>query len=342
MDLMMPAYRIVAARPGDLHLIGAIELAAAKLLAGHAPDTVLDEVTPEHELRDAQSQGRLWVALAGDTPVGFAHVELLEPDAAHLEEIDVHPEHGRRGLGRQLVAEVCAWAEEQGYPAVTLTTFRDVPWNMPFYARLGFAEIPAAAFTPSLRSVLEDEARRGLDPASRVAMRRTAPLALVDGSFELLDAAIEDPSRLARLLEATLASGWEGFPESLPGLRSSYAKGSVEGGWGTVLFLLRDPRTLVGLGGYKGPPSAEGNVEIGYAIAPAFRGRGFATSAARQLVGRALRDSRARAVDAHTLAQANASTRVLEKLRFERIGQVDDPDDGPIWHWRRRGTRMDR
>ena len=168
---MMANYRIVDARPRDLHLIGAIELAAAKLLRGHAPDTVLNEITNEQDLRDAQSQGRLWVALRRDTPVGFAHVEVLEPNTAHLEEIDVHPDHGRRGLGRRLVTEVCRWAEKQSYPDVTLTTFRDIPWNMPFYARLGFEEIPTAALTPTLRSVLQDEARRGLDPARRVAMR---------------------------------------------------------------------------------------------------------------------------------------------------------------------------
>jgi GNAT superfamily N-acetyltransferase len=166
----MPLYRIVGARPRDLHRLGAIELAAATLLRGHAPDTVLNEVTGEQELQEAQRQGRLWVALAGDTPVGFAHIEVLEPNAAHLKEIDVHPDHGRRDLGRRLVAEVCRWAEERGYPAVTLTTFLDVPWNMPFYARLGFEEIPTATLTPALKSVLEDEARRGLDPARRVAM----------------------------------------------------------------------------------------------------------------------------------------------------------------------------
>ena len=168
---MRPLYRIASARSRDLHLIGDIELAAAKLLRGHAPDTVLNEITGEKVLRDAQRQGRLWVALAGDAPVGFARVEVLEPNAVHLEEIDVLPEHGRRGLGRRLVAQVCGWTEERGYPAVTLTTFRDIPWNMPFYARLGFEEIPTAALSPVLRSVLEDEACRGLDPLRRVAMR---------------------------------------------------------------------------------------------------------------------------------------------------------------------------
>jgi GNAT superfamily N-acetyltransferase len=133
---------------------------------------VLHETTDVQALRQAQRHGRLWVALAGDTPVGFAHVGIREPNAAHLEEIDVHPQHGRRGIGRRLVSAVCDWAERQGHRAVTLTTFRDVPWNMPFYARAGFEEIPAAALSPALTAILQDEARRGLNPARRVAMVR--------------------------------------------------------------------------------------------------------------------------------------------------------------------------
>jgi hypothetical protein len=66
---------------------------------------------------------------------------------------------------------VLRWAQRRGHLAVTLTTFRDVPWNMRFYARLGFEEIQAATLSPTLRAVLEDEVRRGLDPVRRVAMR---------------------------------------------------------------------------------------------------------------------------------------------------------------------------
>jgi GNAT superfamily N-acetyltransferase len=124
-------------------------------------------------LKTAQAHGHLWVALAGDVPVGFAHVEVLEATVAHLEEIDVHPEHGRRGVGRRLVRAVCTWAETNGYRAVTLTTFRDVPFNMPFYARLGFDVIPPEELSAALRVVVQDETRRGLDAARRVAMRRT-------------------------------------------------------------------------------------------------------------------------------------------------------------------------
>ena len=168
-----PTYTITYARQKDLSLLPAIELAAARLLAGHAPEPVLAETTPDAVLKTARAHGQLWVALAKDVPVGFAHVEILEPTVAHLEEIDVHPEHGRRGLGRRLVMAVCTWAESHGYQVVTLTTFRDVAFNMPFYARLGFEVIPPEELSAALRVVLEGESRRGLDPARRVAMRRS-------------------------------------------------------------------------------------------------------------------------------------------------------------------------
>lgn len=166
------AYNIVLARPQDVGRLAAIELAAAMLLKGHAPETVLNEVTPEERLCAAQRDGLLWVALADDAPVGFAHVELLEHGSAHLAEIDVDPVHGRRGLGTRLIGAVCKWAERNGYNQVTLTTFRDVPWNMPFYMREGFAEMSPDLITPVLRGVFEAEARRGLDPARRVVMSR--------------------------------------------------------------------------------------------------------------------------------------------------------------------------
>lgn len=165
-------YQITTARPSDLPQLPAIELAAARLLVGHAPESVLAETTGPEALEEAQRHGHLWVALADEVPVGFAHVKVLEPTAAHLTEIDVLPEHGRRGLGTKLVRAVCEWAAAQGYRAVTLTTFREVLWNMPFYARLGFEAIPAGELSPALQAILTDETRRGLDPARRVAMRR--------------------------------------------------------------------------------------------------------------------------------------------------------------------------
>lgn len=168
----MTEYEITAARPSDLPHLAAIELEAATLLAGHAPESVLLETTGHNVLEAACRDGRLWVARAGDVPVGFAHVEIFEPRVAHLDELDVHPAHGRRGLGRRLVLAVCDWATRAGYQSVTLCTFRDVVWNMPFYAKLGFTVVPASALRAALVAVVESETRRGLDPARRVVMRR--------------------------------------------------------------------------------------------------------------------------------------------------------------------------
>lgn len=164
-------YTIIQARRKDLPFLPAVELAAARMLMGHAPESVLNETTSDEELFAAQSKGRLWVAIADDVPVGFAHSKVLDPEVIHLAEIDVLPEHGRRGIGTQLVEAVCRCAAANDYRYVTLTTFRHVPWNMPFYARLGFEEIPFTELAPSLRSIIADETRRGLDPELRVAMR---------------------------------------------------------------------------------------------------------------------------------------------------------------------------
>lgn len=168
---MDPRYTIATARPHDIHALAAIEVEAATLLRGHAPASVLETATSEGEFREAQAHGRLWVALLKDAPVGFALVEMLAPDLPHLEEFDVHPQHGQRGIGTALVGAVCDWAARAGYSELTLTTFRAVPWNMPFYARLGFEEVPADELRPELAAVLDDETARGLDPRRRVAMR---------------------------------------------------------------------------------------------------------------------------------------------------------------------------
>ena len=169
---MTPNVHDQSSPPGGSPRLSAIELAAARLLEGHAPESVLNETTSLDVLEKAQREGRLWVALADGVPVGFAHVELTERNSVHLEEIDVHPDHGRRGLGTRLVLRVCHWAASNGYGAVTLTTFRDVPWNMPFYARLGFAVVAPEKVSVPLRAIVEDETRRGLDPSRRVVMKR--------------------------------------------------------------------------------------------------------------------------------------------------------------------------
>lgn len=167
---------IATARPQDVRGLAAIERAAGMLLRDHAPASVLNESTDANEFRQAQAAGRLWVALADDAPIGFALVEMLAEDLPHLEEIDVHPRHGRRGVGTALVRTVCEWVSRSGYSELTLTTFRAVPWNMPFYSRLGFEPVPTDELRPELAAVVQDEAARGLDTQRRVVMRYRCPV----------------------------------------------------------------------------------------------------------------------------------------------------------------------
>jgi L-ascorbate metabolism protein UlaG (beta-lactamase superfamily) len=168
------AYSIIAARPRDIQALAAIERAAATLLAGHAPESALNDTTDEATFLEARTHGRLWVALIDDVPVGFALVEMLDHGLPHLEEIDVLPEHGRRGIGTALVSAACAWASQAGHSELTLTTFRHLPWNEPFYARLGFREVPDDHLSPHLAAIVDDETARGFDPSRRVVMRYAA------------------------------------------------------------------------------------------------------------------------------------------------------------------------
>jgi GNAT superfamily N-acetyltransferase len=164
---------IELASAGDVAVLPAIELRAASLFAGlGVADAVLGEKTPLRVLRAAQAAGRLWVARnAAGEPIGFALVDLVD-GAPHLVEMDVLPDQAGRGVGRALLDAVCRQAAASGHRTLTLTTFREVPWNAPFYARAGFREIAPAELGPGLIAVLRDEAERGLDPARRVAMRR--------------------------------------------------------------------------------------------------------------------------------------------------------------------------
>lgn len=103
--------------------------------------------------------------------------------------------------------------------------------------------------------------------------------------------------------------------------------------WLPYLFVFRPDRVLVGLGGFKSVPDSERTVEIGYSVAPRYQGRGFATSAARQLVEIAFASTLVDCVCAHTLAERNASTRVLEKCGMTKVSETIDPEDGEVWKW---------
>lgn len=111
-----------------------------------------------------------WLAIADEIPVGFLLAEAL-PSSLFIAEISLQKEWQGKGIGRRLICYVAEQAREQGYTSLTLTTFRDVPWNAPWYARLGFEMLAEETLPAKLRQKREEEAAHGLAYESRCAMR---------------------------------------------------------------------------------------------------------------------------------------------------------------------------
>ncbi len=106
--------------------------------------------------------GRVWIAVdCHETVVGYAIAREVD-DTLYLQQIDVEPEHGRRGIGAALVKTVCTWAKQQGYEIVSLSTFRDLPWNAPFYSKLGFRPVDEAELKTGFQQIRLKELAAGL------------------------------------------------------------------------------------------------------------------------------------------------------------------------------------
>ena len=129
-----------------------------------------DEPASVEKLGRYADEGRSWIAVADGVPVGYVLVDVID-ECAHVEQISVVPDHQGAGVGRALLEVVRAWAAAAGLSAVTLTTFADVPWNAPFYRRVGFRVLDEDELGLQLRDVRDSETAHGLDPAKRVCMR---------------------------------------------------------------------------------------------------------------------------------------------------------------------------
>ncbi|MEZ4709250.1 MAG: GNAT family N-acetyltransferase [Caldilineaceae bacterium] len=164
-----PYMIIRRARPSDLALLPAIERAAAAQFRTTPYANLADDdlISAEIDLDHAC----VWLVVDGhDRPVGFAIVHLLDV-SAHLHEIDVHPHYARQGLGRRLIEHIADWARARGFTALTLTTFSDVPWNGPYYQRLGFRNLDLATLSSALQAVRQGEAEAGLPMTKRICMQ---------------------------------------------------------------------------------------------------------------------------------------------------------------------------
>lgn len=115
-------------------------------------------------------RGMSWVALTDNRPVGFLLAE-AQGKSLFIVEISLHRAWQGKGLGRKLMAYMQAWASQHCFSELTLTTFRDVPWNVPWYARVGFEMLPETSLSAVLRQKLAQEVAHGMAYESRCAMR---------------------------------------------------------------------------------------------------------------------------------------------------------------------------
>lgn len=166
---MTNSYTIRVARPDDLAILPGIERAAAAVFRSTPYADLADADLVSSEVDLAHEHAWLVVDRA-DQPIAFAIVHVLD-ESVHLHELDVHPDHARQGLGRRLIATIADWARARGATALTLTTFDDVPWNGPYYTRLGFRTIDLATISPGLQAVRQGEAEAGLPMHHRICMQ---------------------------------------------------------------------------------------------------------------------------------------------------------------------------
>jgi [ribosomal protein S5]-alanine N-acetyltransferase len=162
----------------------------------------------------------------------------------------------------------------------------------------------------------------------------TTNLRIIPCELIYLEAFMRDKQELERMLGITVPDTWPEFPETVPRVHEFLKSDPSATEWGYHLFVHAKDRALIGEGGYKGKPDQEGMVEIGYAIVPEYRRRGFASEAARGLASYAFSHPEVNIVQAHTLHNGIASINVLKRLGMKFAGTAEDPDEGEVLRWR--------
>jgi GNAT superfamily N-acetyltransferase len=150
-----------------------IESAAGELFRLRGMDRVAEDDPGTVEgLRPYAESGRAFVAVdEDDLPIGYVLLDVID-GSAHIKQVSVNPTHARKGVGRALIERAQSWAIAHGLNAITLTTYVDVPWNGPYYERLGFRYLAPEEETDGLRAIRDRERLAGLDAWPRACMSR--------------------------------------------------------------------------------------------------------------------------------------------------------------------------
>lgn len=168
-------------------------------------------------------------------------------------------------------------------------------------------------------------------------MNRTAysteRLLLIPCTAEDIEAFVEAPGRLSNHIGLAIPDSWPVFPEGFPWWLEELRADPTMVGWANWIFALKEEKTVVGDGGFKGKPDKNGRVEIGYAIVPEFQKRGLATEATRAMIAWAFGHPEVQSVCAHTLADGFESINVLKKNGMRFVSAAHHPEDGEILLW---------
>lgn len=168
----MDGYDIRRATPSDFPLLQQIETSAGEPFRDTDLAWVADDPPPTRENLQAHlDHEALWVIAHQGHLVGYLAGEFLG-DLAVIHQVSVHTDHHRRGLGARLIQAAMDAARAKGARTLGLTTYRDIPWNGPYYARLGFIEVAGSDIPPLLQTMRDQETAAGHDPALRSVMIR--------------------------------------------------------------------------------------------------------------------------------------------------------------------------
>jgi RimJ/RimL family protein N-acetyltransferase len=278
----------------------------------------------------APGRGAFLVAWCGGEPIGCGAVRLLDAATAELKRMYVAPGLRRAGIGRSLLGALETEARRLGAARVVLETGVRQAAALALYARGGYGPIPLYGeycLSPDTSICLGKSLG---PPAASPRSIDTARLELVPATPALVRAALRGARELGMELAAEVPQSWP--PDFLDdaALEATLARLEEDpgrGDWWMYFVVLRDgaARALIGAGGYKGPPSADGTVEVGYAIVRDRRRQGFATEMLRGLLCRAFADGSVRRVIGETFPDLAPSIGVMRRCGFRPAGAGSEP-----------------
>lgn len=167
--------RIRLASADEIHKVAPVELAAAEAYRTIGMDVIADdEPISESKLLQAVKEQRLWFAVEYGVLKAYLLGDFL-PQSLHIDQVTVHPDASRRGLGALMIESVSADPRSKERGLITLTSFANVPWNAPYYERIGFTDIAEEDWPEGIAEKVAAEQEAGLAAWPRVVMQRAIP-----------------------------------------------------------------------------------------------------------------------------------------------------------------------